>query len=630
MENSNKMNQMNVMNDVDLIGMWTNFLPIANLAFAIVFAIVIYSTATGQGLTNYSVKKILPRLVITAIGVNVSFYLCAILTDAINIIAVGIPSLIFNGSETSWNGASTMTETNEMSTAIGGIFGVVLFIAMGGIAAVAVLVTVLALAARQILLSMLVVISPLAVVCAVLPKTQKWFEKWAKTYIQLLAIYPMFMLVWAGCAWFQQEARPDFNDNVTGSIFGFIVDVVAPIIPAVAIYPLLKASGGVMGKLTGAINKSPLGTQGALGKAAKDMDVRRREGFASGRLGGPITNNRLVNRVRSRGKLVDNANKAAREKKDADYVASRGENLNNDTLADQSATRFLQEQASQNYAEALEPGEDEANASARARRLRNRAGGGGTVTDRQNPNTADARRSQALANAQLTIDKVEADNVKAQEVLLPPGLQFGELENRLVEATNNNNGALVAALTKRMLQAGGVHEQVQTVEAIRTNGAMTAGLRRQAMADYKSSDIGELGLLGGAQQEMVIAGHDWQNGQTIQQVMGGRIGRIDPTRLPSFSPDQIQYVTNLADATGQPARDALQGVVNAAAANDKYRSAAVGAAIDAGQLNAHGVNFPAPPAGGGIPPNNPPQPPNPGPNPNPPNPGGGPGPVPVP
>lgn len=261
---------------VNLIDMWTSFLPIANLLFAVVFVIVIYSTATGQGLTNYSVKKILPRLIAVAIAVNVSFYLCAIVADLVNIVAVGIPDLIFG---TEWRQAMQgMADINTAQTIMGGFIGVIVLFMAGMITVVAVLVTVLALAARQILLSMLVIISPLAVVCAVLPATQKWFEKWAKTYVQLLAVYPMFMLVWAGSRWFQ------FNiESLTGTggvvnvALSFMVQVIAPIIPAVAIYPLLKMSGGVMGKIAGQIDKSPLGTQGALGKMAQDRDATRRK-----------------------------------------------------------------------------------------------------------------------------------------------------------------------------------------------------------------------------------------------------------------------------------------------------------------------------------------------------------------
>lgn len=274
------------MNGVNLIDMWTNFLPIANLAFAIVFAIVIYSTATGQGLTNYSVKKILPRLIICAIGVNVSFYICALLADVVNIVAVGLPDFIFTDV---WRDhVDGMTTVEAAETALGGFVGVILLFLMGMVAVVALIVTVLALAARQILLSMLVIISPLAVVCAVLPSTQKWFEKWAKTYVQLLVVYPMFMLVYAGVRWFQLVGAENLwttngaADSATKAIILFLVNVIAPIIPAVAIYPLLKASGGVMGKLTGAIDKSPLGTQGALGKAAGGVDSLRRKEISAG------------------------------------------------------------------------------------------------------------------------------------------------------------------------------------------------------------------------------------------------------------------------------------------------------------------------------------------------------------
>lgn len=268
------------MNSVDLLSLWTNLLPIANLIFAIVFVVVIYSTAAGQGLSNYSVKKILPRLIIVAIGVNVSYYLCAFVVDIINIVSVGLPSLIFGDISSSSDFASVGREIQGL---LGGILGVVLFLSFMSVALVAMLVTIIALVARQVILSALVIISPVAIVCAVLPSTQKWFDKWLKTFVQLLAVYPMFMLVWAACRWFQANGNEGMMDaaDISTKVILFVVQAVCTIIPAVAIYPLMKSSSGVMGKIAGALDKSPLGTQGNLGKRAQSRDASRRMGIGN-------------------------------------------------------------------------------------------------------------------------------------------------------------------------------------------------------------------------------------------------------------------------------------------------------------------------------------------------------------
>jgi len=277
-----------------LIELWTNFLPIANVAFALAFALVVYSTATGVGLSNYSVKKILPRLIVVAIAVNTSFYLCAILADLTNILAAGVPSLFFGiGSGTdpfSMNSYYQAAYGSSVDYIGGGIASVlvaiVLIFCFLGTILVTILTIFVAIAARQALLTMLVVISPLAIVCAVLPKTEKWFQKWAKTYVQLLIIYPLFMLAFMGVRYIQLNGlltggNVEADAALQSNPVGFFASLLLPIAPLLLIKPMLSLSGTAMGKITGAIDKSPLGTQGTLGKAASARDETRRKLMSS-------------------------------------------------------------------------------------------------------------------------------------------------------------------------------------------------------------------------------------------------------------------------------------------------------------------------------------------------------------
>ena len=60
---------------------WNIARTIANLAFVIVFLIIIFSQVTNIGVSNYGLKRLIPRLVIAAILVNLSFYIAALALD---------------------------------------------------------------------------------------------------------------------------------------------------------------------------------------------------------------------------------------------------------------------------------------------------------------------------------------------------------------------------------------------------------------------------------------------------------------------------------------------------------------------------------------------------------------------
>jgi hypothetical protein len=69
---------------------WKTFRDIANVIFVIIFLAVIFSQITGVGISNYGIKKTLPRLIMFAILINISFWLTVIIIDLSNIIGAGI------------------------------------------------------------------------------------------------------------------------------------------------------------------------------------------------------------------------------------------------------------------------------------------------------------------------------------------------------------------------------------------------------------------------------------------------------------------------------------------------------------------------------------------------------------
>ena len=75
---------------------WNIVRNIANSIFIIMFIVIIYSQITSMGISNYGIKKMLPRLIIAAILVNLSFHVCAILLDLSNIAGSALQDMFMN------------------------------------------------------------------------------------------------------------------------------------------------------------------------------------------------------------------------------------------------------------------------------------------------------------------------------------------------------------------------------------------------------------------------------------------------------------------------------------------------------------------------------------------------------
>lgn len=255
-------------------GTWRNILNIANILFAIAFIIIIYSQATGGGLTNYSIKKILPRLVIAAVLVNLSFWICALLADVSNIIGASISSFFANlGVGYTGVGGDTGNAAGVVTAVIlAGLAAAIILFFFLGPALLALIMILAAIIARQIILVVLVVISPLAFVAWLLPNTEQWFKKWWTMYVRLLVAYPLVMLAFAAGKFVSDMFTAMANTGENDWFYGLMA-LGALIIPVFAILPALKFGGGVMGMVSGAVSK--FGGQKLADASEKGRDLAR-------------------------------------------------------------------------------------------------------------------------------------------------------------------------------------------------------------------------------------------------------------------------------------------------------------------------------------------------------------------
>ena len=266
---------------------WVIMRNISNVAFIVAFLVIIYSQLTSVGISNYGVKKMLPRLVIAAVLVNLSFTICAILLDLSNIAGYAFQDAfmgIKNTISTVGENTSTWTWSEVISTAlsngalaVGAGYAVSLalttellpmLVPAATLAGLTLLFILLIMAARQALIIILIIVSPLAFVCYLLPGTEKWFKKWRDSFLTMLVFFPAFAVVFGGA----QLAGIIIIQNASGSngAIMHILGMLVQIIP-LAITPLImKFSGGVLGKFAGFVNDKNKGLYDRSKNWAKD------------------------------------------------------------------------------------------------------------------------------------------------------------------------------------------------------------------------------------------------------------------------------------------------------------------------------------------------------------------------
>lgn len=306
---------------IELYKSWKTIRDFANIIFIIGFMIIVFSQITSIGITNYGIKRLLPKIIIAAILVNISYYVCVIAVDLSNILGNSMRDMFAAvPTEQTCQGAVekpfcfTMTlsrESGEQGTfgswedlvylVIGGAGITAAVVGVGGLlfaflpvllpvivsAAVAVFTVVVALTLRQALVVILVVISPLAFVALLLPNTEDYFKKWRSLFTSMLLIYPIVSIVFGGSQLASRilMATDDFPIQLIGAGVSVIPLFITPI--------LLKISGGLLNRWVGVVNdpskgwvdskRNALKEQGAIIAAdRKGRGITRTGNFVSG------------------------------------------------------------------------------------------------------------------------------------------------------------------------------------------------------------------------------------------------------------------------------------------------------------------------------------------------------------
>lgn len=246
---------------------WEVMRNIANVAMVIFLSVIIFSQLTGYGIDNYGIKKMLPRLLVMALIINLSFYICEVAIDLSNIAGVGLRNLFASissdqagtdgftasllGLFTAFGAAGgPMAAAGAAAASLGWVAILIAALVLVLIIIVALVTLWLMLGLREIIIIACVILSPLAFACFILPNTQNITKKWWSLFKAAIVIFPICGAV-AGISYFLKGLAKggDLGMGVAGQMILFVL----PYLVFFLLPMLLKNALAALGKLGGAL-----------------------------------------------------------------------------------------------------------------------------------------------------------------------------------------------------------------------------------------------------------------------------------------------------------------------------------------------------------------------------------------
>jgi hypothetical protein len=488
--------------NVGIYTAWSVMRNIANIAFVITFLIIIFSQLSGMGVSNYGVKKLLPRLVVAAILVNLSFWVCAIAVDLSNVVGASMIQVfdavkndVIRATDLDTIRDATLANGGKWSTLVsgvlaGGAVGAVYYVGLAALipallaAVVAILTVFLVLTLRQALIILLVVVSPLAFVAYLLPNTEDLFTKWRKLFTTLLLMYPIIAALFGASA----LASKIITDSAEGNAVVQIMGACIAILP-LAITPLvMKTAGGLLNRFGGIVNNSERGP----------VDRLKKVGAAYGKQRQDLRNSRALGGAGQAGRGAFVRWRARRE--------SISNNLSNE--ANRSKTEYV-------------AGQFEDNA-----RFRNAAAGASFGVEA--PQSATQR---ALASAINIQTKLETDEVNAAKAVIEHANLSGEQRQELAmkgtvvvnskDAGGNDikdarGNIIQTTYSSEIMQKAAIQEQMRT-GAYNQKNDIIASSGTKEMAKFRQS------ISQGIVSNGLVGNNPALGGKTIDDVAQGKI-----------------------------------------------------------------------------------------------------------
>ncbi len=208
---------------------WVVLRDLCNMFFVLFLLVIAFGAILR--LESYSIKKLLPKLLIMAVLINFSRTICGIIIDFSQVImltfaaglnannlvdSLGMGKMMVLEGESIDGAIEDAKEANHLglSTVAGLLAGLVAAL----IAFVVVLVAIAVLVMRMIFLWVYIILSPIAFLTAVLPQTKSYASRWWSEFMQQVAAGPILLFfIWLAFATASADAVK--LDATTGNEF---------------------------------------------------------------------------------------------------------------------------------------------------------------------------------------------------------------------------------------------------------------------------------------------------------------------------------------------------------------------------------------------------------------------------
>ncbi len=299
---------------------WSGVRYLALGVLTIIGLMMVISQAIGIGpFDAYTVKKLMPRLLVAAILITLSWDLGKLTIDIVNNIGFGVRALIyapFADPHVLDDIHNIFASGSAQLVGSLGLAGLGIFAAFGGLsvlgvlsfaltALLAVLIALMLLIFRRIAIVLLMVLSPIAIACYILPNTKKAWDLWWDSFSGALMMFPILVaFISAGrvVAYVSVKTEP--------GLLGAIAAFVSYFGPYFLIPATFRLAGGALASVGGVINNRSKGLFDRNKKFRSAQAKRTRENIAAGKkfAGGTDTNLRgRMNRALQTGTLMGQA-----------------------------------------------------------------------------------------------------------------------------------------------------------------------------------------------------------------------------------------------------------------------------------------------------------------------------------
>lgn len=263
---------------------WESFRNIALGLMVIAGLLVLIGQALGMEILDaYTIRKVLPRLLIAAIGITLSWQFMHFAVELTNDLGYGIRRLIYSPFS-ELDGQIGINFGDSFALVILGgigwfITGAAYMMLLVGTALLSLFIAFLILVLREIIILALIIFAPIAIVCYILPNTQKVWKLWQNSFLGALLMFPLISAFIALGRVFSTVALTGDNSLLQSSV-GFM----AYFVPYFMIAKTPQYAGGAVGQIGGFVNGASQGMFQGLGKKRRAISGERTKAMRSGGL----------------------------------------------------------------------------------------------------------------------------------------------------------------------------------------------------------------------------------------------------------------------------------------------------------------------------------------------------------